>query len=463
MSKEFSNPDPDNIEMPNLNFQLGAFESDPISFVNEPLENEDSPKGFVGGFFEVAHEDVAPYRAEEVGWKMAEIESTLDYSKIAKDMLNDEMDDLAPGKISRIFGASELVKRDEIGPTDLESMGRHIDKVSSDLEALGYINPEVEAQSEKEVDEALLDRVRDNRAARILSEKYKSKYLAKPDSMAVEMLDRIDNQAESEFTIEDWRVSGRFYNQPLTQAIKREVAEKAKELPAFDYELSVKSEAYQEMVTEARSINPDEAIKDLIIEGQFEEYCFLSAEGIKADLKRKIPPIATKNIHSIHLVETLGQKDDIVTEGLTIFSDSGSSILISKHGAQQDLEFYEDDPQHEQIVGFLRRQVLYHESAHQLHESLPAAALNMWSEAVESEPVNITDYVERMNSEVHPNRHKEDFADSVSTYLTNAKKLRDQSPARFEALTRIYNDFMPNFEEDLWRSIFYQVSRGEAE
>jgi hypothetical protein len=87
----------------------------------------------------------------------------------------------------------------------------------------------------------------------------------------------------------------------------------------------------------------------------------------------------------------------------------------------------------------------------------------MWKESAESEPVNITEYVERMNNEGHHNRHKEDFADSVNTYLTNAKELYDKSPARFVALTRIYNDFMPNFTEDLWPSIYYQAFRGEDE
>jgi hypothetical protein len=139
-------------------------------------------------------------------------------------------------------------------------------------------------------------------------------------------------------------------------------------LPAFDYELSIDSQAYQEIAAEARGIDADKAVENLEIEGQFETHCFLSADDIKADLKRKMPPIATRNIHTIKLVETLGQKEGIVNEGITLFSDEGSTILISKRGAQQDLELYEDDPQCEAVVSFLRKQVLYHEAAHQLHE-----------------------------------------------------------------------------------------------
>lgn len=466
MAKEFSKPDHTNdIVLPDLDLQLDSFKSEPVSYVDErPEKSSDSPKGFVGGFFELMNEAAVIHKAEQIGGQLKDLESRLDYQKIAEDFVTGETDELAPDQLSRMMGASDLIKKGKMDLADLETADRDRASWSKNLEALGYISLDPEMQDNiQEVDEALLDRIRNELSVQVLAEKYKGNYPSLPDFQATVALHRIDMCDATEFTAKAWQERRSFYNDPMKQAIKGRLTEIAAELPAFDYELSTESAAYQEIAAEAREIDPIEAVKDLEIIGDFEEACFLNPAKIKDSIIRNIPPIASKDITQIKLVKSIAAdvKEGYITAGQIEHSYEGSVISISEKAFLYDLNFLEDDPDYQQVMQFFAKKHLYHEAGHRLHRSLPVAALNRWKAATDLEQVNVTDYVEDMNKQRHLHRHREDFADSLSIYLTSPGNLKDMSPARFEAMTDIYHDFMPNFEDRLWPYIQQRVKAHE--
>jgi hypothetical protein len=236
MSKEFDNtPETTNdIGAPDFGIELGAFESEPIFFVAESAEKQASHKGFVGGFFELMNEAAATYRVEEVGMKVAEIESSLNYDKVAKNIVTGEIDEEIPGQLDRVMVSSELIKNGAMDLSDLEVANRDAVAWKKNLEGQGYLGLDVERDGPPlDVDESLLDRIRNAPRAQLLAEQYKSKDPPELEHSAMTALQDVDGQVGIEPTVESWREYKRFYSQPLEQAIKGQLTRNRRQVASL--------------------------------------------------------------------------------------------------------------------------------------------------------------------------------------------------------------------------------------
>lgn len=87
---------------------------------------------------------------------------------------------------------------------------------------------------------------------------------------------------------------------------------------------------------------------------------------------------------------------------------------------------------------------LMHEVGHAFHERLPYAALLEWELARSQGVTGVTSYSISRHRKNHPHRFFEDFAETFSMLITDPGALHAISKVRFEAMSKLVNEFLPN-------------------
>src|SRR5690606_34354542 len=130
-------------------------------------------------------------------------------------------------------------------------------------------------------------------------------------------------------------------NEPLSALVGARVMSEAAKLSANNFEMDTDTEAYKELVEQARSIDTNEALGNIEIAGSFDNLPFEYSEAeLRFFLLRYIPPLALKTVKRIEFCP-ITDEDHAGhggSAGLHIRYSGYSTIVISN---EDPVETYE--------------------------------------------------------------------------------------------------------------------------
>lgn len=283
----------------------------------------------------------------------------------------------------------------------------------------------------------------------------------------------------------------RYYNEQLQAAIKDQLAQRIVDLD-FDrnFETDYDSQAYADMVVHDRLIDGAEAVAKMEITGDLSKLPFeFSATALREILQDYVPAVALAHVKRVEfrpLTKDEAESDTALGLHIPDRDGTGSTIIISD---ERVVEHYQErmrlmNAVKHQLVGDFKNpddydtdakriaeefalehmmETVAHEFGHAMHDAIPVAALRRWDEQISGDKTNITPYIKLNHDQNSRNRYIEDFAESFSMFTVRPDKLALISPARFEAMEEIFDDFMPDYDERLKPLQDEQIDQAEAE
>lgn len=434
-------------------------------------------------------EKYAPEKAVEVRQKVAELEASLDYDKVVAQAYADE-DDTTPfegvrySSINLLYDVSRVVSVRKLLESDTPLTYRRLKSVERSLEvsAAEYAEKGLMREQGKAVAEtvpsltdeqitALEAHIKGVYDLRIKYKKFDGTLLKKTQTvlnLTRQMKER-DDEVPTDLD-EIYTRAKIVFNDGLGAAVNLRLTQKLKELPADEFDADINSEAYTQLVEQARGTDLAEALKKLEISGSLENLPFeFSETELKLFLLTSVPAVVLASVKRIQFRSMTQDEDkEDNTLGLHKWSEElgGSEIIISdakvRERYQDILELFGDDPNAEQYAQLSARnrmlQTITHEFGHELHEILPVAALKRWEEQRASDPTNITAYVKSRHDSDHMHRYMEDFADTMALFINQPEILTVISPTRFNAMQQIFEEVMPLYPEATKKLQYRRIS-----
>lgn len=463
-------------ERPSLVSFLSTAEDIPEEFKTGMLAYEASTVKIEAAEKEL--EKHAPEKAAAVTQKAAELEASLDYDEVVAQAYADD-DDTTPfegdrlssinllSDVSKVIGVRKLLESDTpLTYQRLKSVEHSLETSAAEFAEKGLIREQGEAVAEMAsplTDEQIAGVEAHIKDVYELRTKYKKfdGTLQKKTQAALGLTRQMKERDEEVPTDPDelYTRAKVIYNDGLRAAVNRRLTQKLKELPAEEFEADVNSEAYTQLIEQARGTDVAEALKRLEVSGSLENLPFEFSEAeLKLFLLTSVPAAALASVKRVQFRPMTQEEDKEDTSlGLHKWSDElgGSEIIISdvkvRERYQDILELFGDDPNAEQYAQLSARNTMLHtithEFGHELHEILPVAALKRWEEQRASDPTNITAYVKSRYDSDHMHRYMEDFADTMALFINQPEILTVISPTRFNAMQQIFEEVMPLYPE----------------
>jgi hypothetical protein len=404
----------------------------------------------------------APEKAAEVLATLTDIESRIDYPKMAAAMIDDAKPELNK-KFSLIAGTKQLIEAGQpLGFTYLASTHDKVLRDVVELQGAGYMldnAPEHSSSPDAEFNihqfvEAAMD---DISTAASLTIDYRSHDIPNHPSRELRwQLLRAANFTRNATELTPENVAGlhsHAMNQAMMAAVNAHVQRSVAALPARDYEFDTSSDSYAQMTEQARNIDALKAAEAIEIEGNLGDLPFeFDADELRDYLMSNFPALALENTRKIDFRPLTKEEDkNDTTNGLMQWDKElgGGVITISdakvkQYYAQLAAEYPDGELINQAVSKEEMLEVIAHEVAHVLHTVLPVAALKRWHEMREKHPTNVTAYVKERFDAVHVHRYQEDFAESIALYTQNPAALDAISEPRFVAVEQIFEEFMPD-------------------
>ncbi len=434
-------------------------------------------------------EKYVPEKAAEVKLKALALEASLDYDMVVAQAYADD-DDTTPFEgirsssrnllydVSRVIGVRRLLESGApLTYQQLKSVERSLNRSATECKRKRLVREQGEVAAELEpvfTDEQMTDleaHIKDVYELRIKYKNFNGTVSNKIQALLSLTRDSkaCDDNAPRDFD-ELYTRAKIIYNDSLSVAINRRLAQKLKELPAEEFETDTSSDSYMQLIERIRRTDTAEALKKLEVSGSLEDLPFEFSEAeLKQFLRISVPAIALASVKRIQfgpIPQEEGQDGSVI--GIHRWSDElgGTEIIISdarvrKH-YQDTLELFGDDPNAEQYAELSAKyrmlQTITHEFGHGLHESLPVAVLKRWEDQRATDPTNITEYVKRRHNDNHWHRYMEDFADTMALFINKPEILMVISSTRFDAMRQIFEEVMPSYPEILKKSQDHRIA-----
>jgi hypothetical protein len=263
--------------------------------------------------------------------------------------------------------------------------------------------------------------------------------------------------------IEALRMRGLALNSDLQAALSNLLAQQLSELPPLEY-APRGSEAYSELVDRARALSPVEALARMELAGMEDGELPFAYSGarIRQLLLKNVPPIALDWVVRVEFRSFTPEEDpadDKLGEHVTVDDLGRGKVIISDSKVRENYEYYKQIFEEAGVPEAARRaaeraqdrmeQTIVHEFSHGLVKVLPTAVLAEWDEARAADPTNITTYVQSCHEEGAYGLRPEDFCDSAALFALQADALSTVSSKRYEAMAKIYEEFMPLYGDVL--------------
>jgi hypothetical protein len=257
----------------------------------------------------------------------------------------------------------------------------------------------------------------------------------------------------------------RLYSSALQRRILRTLTPSNQLLPEDSAE-------YKQLLSDAEEIDSVEAAREIYLVGEMDGIPDrLKGENLIKFLSYFIPAIALEDVKAIYFSDY--EKNNGIVGGTTVGSQyvseafGGSVIQINSPyfvRSQEKLKELLPDEADRHFVENLAttesQLVIAHEFGHALHSVLPRTTLERWEDQIKNDTTPVTDYVKKHHDHDTGHHFAEDFAETVSLFVTKPEELFEISPDRYSAMQTIYREFMPTYDESLakWQTSKILVS-----
>lgn len=257
--------------------------------------------------------------------------------------------------------------------------------------------------------------------------------------------------------------SGLISDDRVTAALQLNLQRLLKSIPPERLELSTNSEVYKEATKCAREIDVEQALEKLDVSG-LEGLPFAIDEAeLKAYIGRYVPPIAIADVTKFEVRDLTEEEEssDIHAASYIPGSKHGEGIVVVSRkylqriydsATKKEYQYLNKEELERMVAEELRLtffEFTLHEYGHALHYNVDAAAMKRWEEDIDADDTAVTPYVTKSRQEDETTGRREDFAETCRYFIARPGELMIGSQDRLSAMTELYRDYFPGFDDVL--------------